>query len=81
VECGAEVAVNPQTSIQAWAYLIECDLATLEELQMLKSSSKSRTARQENICRSAVAYFRQYGDIEAARRVKAIRLVKILEGT
>lgn len=73
--------MNANNAVQAWAYLIECDLATLEELKDIKATSKYRISRQENICRSAILYFRQYGDIEAARRVKAIRLVKILEGS
>lgn len=33
-----------------FAYATECNLATLEELQDLKSSSKSRIARQQGIC-------------------------------
>lgn len=71
---------DARNAMEAWAYLIECDLATREELADIKSTSKYRIRRQENICRTAVAHFRQYGDADSARRVKAIRLVAILEG-
>lgn len=70
---------NPTGAVDAWACLIECNLATLEELQMLKSSSAARIRRQEDICRQAVSLFRALGNIEAARYMQCGRLVEMLE--
>ena len=72
---------SPRNAIDAWAWLIECDLATLEELEMLKSSSKARIDRQRGICERAVREFRMLGNADAARFMKAMRLVDALEGT
>ena len=39
---------------QEFAYYTECNLATLEELKAMKSSSKYRIKRQEDICNQMV---------------------------
>lgn len=69
---------SPRNATDAWAWLLECDLATLEELRMLKSSSKNRIGRQADICTRAVMEFRAMGQRESAKFMKAGRLLEIL---
>jgi len=55
------------------AYLTECELATLTQLQGLKSSSRSRVARQAGIVEKAVAACKRHkvnkGDAEKCPRL------------
>lgn len=50
------------STTEAFLWLTECNLATLEELQELKSSSKVRVARQQEICDTAMAHVRVFGE-------------------
>lgn len=71
----------PNSSIDALALLIDWNLATLEELKMLKSSSASRIQRQQRICDEGVRYFRQFGTLAVAKRMECSNLADVLEGT
>jgi len=54
-----EAAARQLATVLAW--LTECQLATLEGLEGLKSTSKSELARQREICDKAVAQCKDLG--------------------
>jgi hypothetical protein len=69
-----------RTVQEALCEVTEWNLATLEELRMLKSSSKARVRRQEGICRDMVLAVRRFASLADAERVRCPRLVAILKG-
>lgn len=73
-------------ALDAFLWLTECNLATLEELKDLKSSSKARIARQQEICDNAMVNVRRFGKVnisELATRAYdngCIRIHDLLKG-
>jgi hypothetical protein len=53
-------------SLDAFLWLTECNLATLEELKELKSSSRTRITRQQEICDNAMVHIRKFGKANMA---------------
>lgn len=54
-----EAAAQQLAVVLAW--LTECQLATLEGMQLVKRTSKSELARQQQICDKAVAQCEDLG--------------------
>lgn len=70
-------------AVDALFRLTEWNLATLEELKDLKSTSKRRLERQQRICEAAVGDCVRFGNISGkavAERMGCIRLLAILNG-
>jgi hypothetical protein len=72
------------STTEAFLWLTERNLATLEELQMLKSFSKTRIARQQEICDTAMAHVRMFGErswvASFAKDSGCIRVHDLLKG-
>jgi len=45
---------------QQFSYFTECNLATLEELKSLKSTSKCKLERQQSICDGMIAVCKEF---------------------
>jgi len=54
-----EAAARQLATVLAW--LTECQLATLQDLRQVKSTPKSKLARQQQICDRAVAQCHELG--------------------
>lgn len=65
-------------AVEALFRLTEWNLATLEELEMLKSSSKTRVERQRQICEAAVGDCARFGSVQTAKDMGCTRLRAIL---
>lgn len=69
------------STTEAFLWLTECNLATLEELKELKSSSKTRIARQQEICDTAIAHVKVLGEkIWVEEGSGCIRVHDLLKG-
>ncbi len=74
-----EAAAQQLATVLAW--LIECQLATLEGMKLVKRTSKSELVRQQQICDRAVAQCKDLGVTPVGLRGDAcIRLAERLEG-
>lgn len=74
-----EAAAQQLATVLAW--LTECQLATLEGMQLVKRTSKYELARQQSICDKAVAHCKDLGVTPIGLRGDAcIRLSERLNG-
>lgn len=65
---------------QALAYLVECEIATLDMLRERSRSSKSDIRRQESIVQTGLQNCKLFVTPEEARKVSAFRVEDFLLG-
>lgn len=65
---------------QALAYLVECEIATLQMIRERSRSSKSDLRRQESIVQSGLQNCKLFVSPEDARRATANRVEEFLLG-
>ena len=70
----------PATAEEALCYMVECELATLAWIRMIKRTSKSDIARHTSIASTGIEAIRLFADTNTAARVGAGRVVRILNG-
>lgn len=72
-----EAAARQLATVLAW--LTECQLATLQDLRQVKSTPKSKLARQQQICERAVTQCRDLGvEPRGLRGERCLRLTEEL---
>jgi len=70
----------PGSAEEALCYMVECELATLEWIRMIKRTSKSDIARHTSLATTGVNACKLYVQHRHAEKAGAHRLLKIMKG-